>query len=429
MAATRTARAAVLALVMALGAGGCSQGSDGDGGGERPDGPRIEVDHPTALADQAVRTRVTGLPAGARVRITTHAKDYRGDGWSAEGDYQADRHGVVDLSRDRPRRESGGSTTAGAQAKTQGQRPDGMRLLWSMTPEKGAAPGRFFATDSPSRQAGYPVRVTVSQGGNTLTQRTLNRRWLEKKARGRELTVRRDKLNGQLYTPPRGSARKAPVLVFGGSEGGNSARYSAALLASHGHPALALCYFRCTGRPQAINRIPLEYFTRAARLLGRQPASDRTKMAVMGTSRGSEVAQLLGQRHPELFRDVIVYAPSYQVIGPYPYGDAAWEENGKPVPRGPISLDRVRGRVLALAGEADEMWGSADSARRIARQRGASGQRHQALIYPGAGHHLSGFPYAPGQERSRRGDPARVTAANEAAKTDGWPKVLKLLNR
>ena len=87
--------------------------------------------------------------------------------------------------------------------------------------------------------------------------------------------------------PPSGAARKAPVLLFGGSEGGRSFDGEAALLASRGHPALSLCYFACAGRPKELRDIELEYFVRAARLLRSRSGAERDGLAVVGVPAAS----------------------------------------------------------------------------------------------------------------------------------------------
>lgn len=76
---------------------------------------------------------------------------------------------------------------------------------------------------------------------------------------------------GRYFTPPDG-ARGPAVVVWGGSEGGFGVNgEEAALLASHGIPALALAYFDEPGLPCSLSNIPLEYFGNAIRWLRSQP--------------------------------------------------------------------------------------------------------------------------------------------------------------
>ena len=78
-----------------------------------------------------------------------------------------------------------------------------------------------------------------------------------------------------------------PVLLIGGSEGGLSMTGEAALLASHGYPALDVAYFGAYGLPRSLERIPLEYFVRVARWLDRRPGVDGHRLVVYGVSRGT----------------------------------------------------------------------------------------------------------------------------------------------
>ncbi|GAA2074812.1 acyl-CoA thioester hydrolase/BAAT C-terminal domain-containing protein [Streptomyces albiaxialis] len=404
-------RAVVAAgLVVALGAGcaGGEGGQDGQDGNAGKAALTLGRGNGTALADQPLDIGAERLPAGAEVTLTASAKDRYGKTWRSRTRASADKDGRLAL---------GGKTSS--------------ELLSGMLPDTHPKlnSGKTFSyhPGPPGEQRAYSVRLnlTAAKSGKRLASRTLTREWLTGGATHRELTADGDKLAGDLYNPPKGEPRKAPVLVFGGSEGGNAGTYTAALLASHGHPALSLCYFRCgkgSGRPDAIDMIDLDYFTRAARLLGKQPSADPGKLTVMGNSRGSEAAQLLGQRRPSVVRNVVAYAPSSKAIGPYPSGQAAWADHGRALPTGPLPLDRVRGTVLAVGGGNDKMWGSAASARDMA----AHGARK--LVYPDAGHHVNWFPYGqPGQEGGADGAVARTSAADQRARADSWPRILKLL--
>lgn len=73
------------------------------------------------------------------------------------------------------------------------------------------------------------------------------------------------------------------MLVLGGSEGGDSVSVvdTAGILAAHGYPTLALAYFKEPGLPSALERIPLEYFARALRMLRRQPDVDPAHLVVI----------------------------------------------------------------------------------------------------------------------------------------------------
>jgi dienelactone hydrolase len=98
-------------------------------------------------------------------------------------------------------------------------------------------------------------------------------------------------------------------------------------------------------------------------------------------------------------------------------------------------VNHVAGPVLAIAGDADRTWASASHARQIMRNLDDAhvAPAHQALIYPGAGHLVGTFPYlATGTSLVNPATQARTSlggtrAADAAARSDGWPKVLAFL--
>ncbi|MET7690917.1 acyl-CoA thioesterase/bile acid-CoA:amino acid N-acyltransferase family protein [Streptomyces sp. NPDC005483] len=409
------AYAAALALVLLAGAG-CSGGRDADVAHSRA--AVLHLDKPVGLADEPVHTRISGLTSGEEITVTARATDADGMTWTGRAVFDADDKGIVDLDHAEPK----AGTYRGA---------DGMGLFWSMTPAASDPDKSWFRTNDPQKAASYEVRLAVEAGGRTIAERRLTRTWATPGVHRKELTVAHDKLRGELFLPPSHGPRRAPVLLVGGSEGGLGFRLTGTLLASRGHPALALCYFDCQGRPKNLAAIPLEYFATAARLLRDQPQADAERLVVIGGSRGSEAAQLMAQYYPDLVRDAVVYMPSrntnrafYRGCYSCGRGQAAWTRHGKGLQLIPIPLDRVRGTVLAIAGGDDPVWGSLPSAESIAQERNASGRRHQALLYPKAGHAVADFPYLPGGRGRHLGG---TRTANARARADSWPHVLQLL--
>ncbi|WP_329285477.1 acyl-CoA thioesterase/BAAT N-terminal domain-containing protein [Streptomyces sp. NBC_01455] len=314
----------------------------------------LEVDARVALADQAVHMRVSGLSPGGEVTVTSRAVDRKGMPWHGQATFRADRHGLVTLDTATP--------TSGTY-----RRPDGMGLFWSMVPRTGDPDHTSFVPPA-SRHHAYDVTLTATAHGHRFASRTVTREWFATGVTGRRLVVASDKVSGSLYLPNPGTVRHPAVLVFGGSEGGNSSETAAALLASHGYPALALGYFDLPGLPHSLENIPLEYFATAARLLAAQPEVDPRRILVMGYSRGSEAALLLADDYPGLVHGAVVYSPSAQVNGGIPlYSTAAWTKDGEPVADGLIPLNHVSGPVMAIAGSDDHLWTSTLWAQRSSR--------------------------------------------------------------
>jgi pimeloyl-ACP methyl ester carboxylesterase len=185
--------------------------------------------------------------------------------------------------------------------------------------------------------------------------------------------------------------------------------------------------------PSTLRRIPLESFHSAADWLKQRTGAHR--VAVLGTSRGSEAAGLAASYFPQDFSAAVVLVPSHLSNGAFGPGitdvEAAWTFAGKPVPadrgetdsnnagdaahsREPpgfvgtpyylktwsdpsisstfgIPFERMSGPVLAIGGGADEMWPSFIGAEQIRRRLVDHGKADQVEmhIYPGAGHFVS----------------------------------------
>ena len=131
-------------------------------------------------------------------------------------------------------------------------------------------------------------------GGRSVGHTTICRRYVATDVR--TVAVRERGLAGLLFRADTSDALPA-VLVLGGSEGGLLfAAQTAALLASHGMVSLALAYFRFEQLPPHLVEIPLEYFETATPGLSAQPGVKPDALAVVGRSRGAELALLLGSR-------------------------------------------------------------------------------------------------------------------------------------
>jgi len=107
-------------------------------------------------------------------------------------------------------------------------------------------------------------------------------------------------LVGALFLPS-ASAPCPAVIVLGGAGGGLS-EGGAETLASEGFAALALAYFGIDRLPHELLEIPLEYFEKAIAWLRAQPGVDAERVAVVGNSKGGELALLLGATYPKTSR-------------------------------------------------------------------------------------------------------------------------------
>lgn len=430
--------------------------------------PRTEQEPATAsrfegfpvesLADESVQGRLTGIEPGARATVRSRLRDDVGTWWEATNAFRADDRGIVDLTAAAP--ESG---------SYQGVEP--MGFLWSMAPTGPGPHSTFLATSLEPKT----VELAAEIDGRTVAEARWVRRYLAPGVR--RLEVRDDGLFGTFFVPA-GAGPFPAVLLLGGSGGGLS-EPAAALYAAHGFATLALAYFRAGSLPTELVRIPLEYFATAIAWLQARPEVDPARLAVAGTSRGGELALLLGARFPRLTA-VVANVPSGIVFGGVgadesTYRQPAWTHGGEDVPflcsrsrsgRGEeerpddgtpfaltpgflrtlegeaalareatIPVERINGPVLLISGTDDAMWPSTRFSElvmaRLAKHRHPYPDRH--LAYNGAGH-IIGQPWAP----------TTVTAAVHAvskrlfayggapkesadARADAWPKILAFL--
>jgi len=380
---------------------------------------RIEVTPTPARVDSHLGLVLEGLDPSAAVTLRADLVDDSGILWRSEAEFPAPAGGRLDCGRQAPLR---GPYT--------GAQPEG--LLFGMAPDQ---PQRARQHPLKTGLAPTSVRLQASQLGSTVARATFELQFV---APGVErVPVRDHGLVGTAFVPA-GTGPLRAVLVFGGSNGGLSEE-TAALLASHGLLALALAYFDAPGLPDQLVEIPLEYFERALGWLTQHPRARDGRAAVVGRSRGGELALLLGATYPAVDA-VVAYVPSGIVHAGIRRGGhtwhtdlPAWTREGRPVPflahtrsaaaepgadrepiactpeyaahladwtavqRAAIAVERIDGPVLLLSGTADAMWPSSLFSELVVARLAQRGFRHPVrhLAFAGAGHRFP-LPTLPG---------------------------------
>ena len=148
-------------------------------------------------------------------------------------------------------------------------------------------------------------------------------------------------LVADFFTDPSVQSSKA-IIMLGGSEGGKSwsrIRRPIALLVERGYSLLSLAYFKSEGLPSSLEEIPLEYFEKAFGWLSSQTGIVPDEYAILGGSKGSEAALLLGSRYPQV-KAVIAFSPSSVVWQGIPTNrfeigkdvKSSWSCNGQGLP-------------------------------------------------------------------------------------------------
>jgi dienelactone hydrolase len=381
----------------------------------------------SGLIDAPFHVVVKNVLPGVRVKLSAARPDASGRTWTAVGEYSADADGQIDVDSS----PSLGGSYEGVSAHS----------LWcSALPVAPDQVANYLAQlpehpelgTMPNLDVGvvYTVAVSASINGKTIAAATVQRSY---GARLKPEEVSADGgVRGHFFAASPRAPKGIPIVVVAGS-GGGLPDAQAALLASHGHPALSQGVFGYKDLPTTLLNIPLETFRAGAHWLEQRTGVHQ--VAIMGTSRGSEAAGLAASYFPKDFAAAIVYVPSHLTNGAFGTGIkdvvAAWTYGGKPLPadRGEtdsnnaddamhsnqppgfigtpyyldtwsdpaiaaklgIPFENMSGPVLAIGGGADQMWpsfiGAAQIGKRLAAHGGAA--RAEVHIYAGAGHMVS----------------------------------------
>src|SRR5438093_4020092 len=257
--------------------------------------PVILVDQRDALVDTDVRILLEGFPARRPIRVmaTLYAPDAT---WQFGAVFMSDEGGSVEVS-----------TTAPQSGSYEGV--SSMGLFWAMQPISAKPTPPSPETVMEPRRVSLQAQAPDGRQAETA----LIRRWARPGVTRR--VVRESGVVGTLFVPAGHGGRWPAIVVLAGSAGGaNETR--AALLSSHGYAALALAHFGLPGLPQGLVNIPLEYFENAIRWMRGQDWLGPGFLALIGSSRGGELALLLGATFPEI-NGVIAVVPSGVVPGPF----------------------------------------------------------------------------------------------------------------
>ena len=178
--------------------------------------------------------------------------------------------------------------------------------------------------------------------------------------------------------------RRKVIIMLGGSEGGKTfsnpmwKQMVVSRLVRRGYNVLSLAYFNAPGLPKSLENIPLEYFERALKWLATQKEVSVNNYALIGASKGAELALLIASRYQQI-KTVIAISPSSVIwqgipLNRFKIGNNAkssWSIEGNGLPYIPSSLsNRNWFSILTL------------NLRRTAEKDLSNHQTHQDAIIP-----------------------------------------------
>ncbi|XP_036117135.1 bile acid-CoA:amino acid N-acyltransferase isoform X2 [Molossus molossus] len=413
----------------------------------------------SALSDEPVHIRATGLPPLQLVTLTASLEDEKGNLHWSKAFYRANEAGELDLKQ---APSCGGDYT--------GVHP--MGLFWSLKPERPF--GRLLKRDVMNS----PFLVTLDlydlvyfDGVPTVPPRASQvvQRWFRRPGTQR-VQIREGRVRGALFLPPGEGPFPGVMDLFGGV--GGLVEFRASLLSAHGFAVLALAYFAYEDLPHPLQEVDLEYFEEAANLLLAHPKIQGPGIGVLSVSKGAEIglamACFLKQvtaivcingtnavfDFPIKYRDLVMSPiqsflehTQIHVSGAiclfHCRGDPREKRNQQSV----FPVEKAQGQILFIIGENDQVFNGMEYAKQALERLKSHGRSNgRMLVYPGAGHLLEP-PYAPlcyasqGQPTSRNrsrsvkypvsrpllwgGDPVAHAAAQEHA----WGEIQKFFRQ
>lgn len=272
---------------------------------------------------------------------------------------------------------------------------------------------------------------------------------------------------GAIFEPD--SEARGSVVVLSGSGGGIPDGY-AERLADAGLRSFALAYFGLPGLPSALVEIAVEDLERGIAWFSTKHAGGGP-VDLMGSSKGAELALVLGAYLGDRVRRIVAVAPTsvawygLDQSDPSVAGRPSWTCRGAPVPflpyaetvqplfgtdgirvdvcyelshygpsdveKATIPVEQCRGPILLLSGSDDHMWPAAIFADRVVERMSRAGGGGEVVnkVYAGAGHaflHREFFANV-GNDGRPLLDFGGTVSADEAARADAWPRIVSFL--
>ncbi len=407
------------------------------------------------LVGETLELMIVNCPPNSMIEVTAERdwgwdKYYR---YRSTNFFRVDESGIVNLTKQAPienvevkigAHETGEKSLASDEptqftSNYQGVEPLG--FLWSMVRVSDAV------VDSPSKGI-VELSVKLVEWSNKAGLVVASKRIeLIKQVEGlveHELSDDSE-LEGAFVLKPQGDQPLPVVIIFGGSEGGDScARNMAPVFASRGYAAVGLPYYapnygyskrKFLHLPTSFTEIPIDRVEKVLALIEADPTLDANSIGVYGVSKGGEFVLALSSLL-DRFKAVVAVVPSdviWEGWGssgpktscfswrdePLPYvpyegmeetiaklsagekanmripHDAGRQANPERVEAARIKVEKIKAALMVVGGDQDSTWDSGGMCRNIVETRQKHGLKTEAWVSPDAGHYLSGPAYRP----------------------------------
>ncbi len=214
---------------------------------------------------------------------------------------------------------------------------------------------------------------------------------------------------------PADAAKRPLIVAMGGAEGGNAwsgprAQAMRNAFLSDGYALLALGYFGAPGTPEKLDRIALEGVRNAIAEAAKHPSVDARCIALIGGSKGAELALLLASRDPSIKAVAAIVPGSAVFVGHTDTFDtSSFSENKVEIPyvpmtekavpaliagnkrkafdvmmedaeamkRARIAVEKINGPIFFLSAAQDELWASREMSDQMMRSLKQANFRHK----------------------------------------------------
>jgi uncharacterized protein len=158
-------------------------------------------------------------------------------------------------------------------------------------------------------------------------------------------TLKTNNVEAILYL---GKGKKQPLVVgMGGSEGGNAWaskhwEKTREQFIEKGYAFLAIGYFGCKNTPAILDKISIEDVHKAIELAAKNKSVNKKKIALVGGSRGGDLALLLGSYYADI-KCVVSLVGSHAVFPGHTqeFNSSCWAFGSKELPFVPVNDESV----------------------------------------------------------------------------------------